>query len=283
MSGNTATATTAVTDSADPENVSPDTTPDTSEASFFNQTYYLFLILFLLHFFFSVYLFFKVKNLEKKVGTGGVAAVQQPSAPAVPGAPSTELSITKPSTNEPWRGPQNARYVLVEYSDLECPFCKSIHPDLKKVQSENDTVAWVFRHYPLSFHPKAQKLGEAAECAEKIAGSGGIFGLGGDSENGFWKMTDAIYERMPDLELSSLPGLAAELGIDQAAFQSCLDGNETAQLVKDDMTEGQKAGVSATPTTVIYDMQTGKTKTIEGALPYDSIKTTLDTFIAENQ
>jgi protein-disulfide isomerase len=262
-----------------------------SSNSFFAKTYYIFLIAFIIHFFFSTYLFFKINALER----GGVAAVPSaPTAAAPEAAPAVaEKPISKPTTKERWRGSKDARYVLVEYSDHECPFCKTIHPDLKKIVGENKDVAWVFRDFPLSFHPKAQKTGEASICAGMIQNNPLLNVLGGsdgfytesatDANGGFWKMSDAIFDRMPNLELAQLPDLASELGYDRKAFEDCLNGGKAEKIVKDSQAEGSKAGIQATPTTVIYDMKTGKTKTIEGALPYESIKQTLSDFKKETQ
>ncbi len=188
-------------------------------------------------------------------------------------------------------GNPNAEVTIIEYSDYECPFCKTIHPDLKKIVGQYNNVAWVFRDFPLSFHPKAQKTGEAAVCAGMISNGALANVLGGsdgfytesatDAQSGFWKMSDAIFDRMPSFELSQLPDLASELGYDRKAFEDCLNGGKAAKTITDSQAEGAKAGIQATPTTVIYDMDTGKTKTIEGALPYESIKSTLDSFIKE--
>lgn len=223
--------------------------------------------------FFAGYLFFKVKNFEKvATNPNPQQAAAQPQAPQRP----TELKIRKPDNTDHWRGDKNSRYIWVEYSDLECPFCKKIHPDLVKVMNENkDKVAWVFRHYPLPFHQNAQKEAEAVECANDLGGN-----------DAFWNMNDKIFERTTangtGFALDQLGPLAAELGLDQNAFQQCLDTDKFAQKVKDQSTEGTAAGVQATPTGVIYDMKTGKTKLVEGAVPYDSLKTELENFIKSN-
>lgn len=218
--------------------------------------------------FFTGYLFFKVKNLEQ--GSQLAGAPNQPAQPARP----TELKIKKPDLNkEHLRGSKNARYVWVEYSDLECPFCKKIHPDLVKLNKEYEgKVSWIFRHFPLSFHPKAQKSGEAVECAADQGGN-----------DAFWKLNDLIFERMPAMELSQLPQLASEIGLDQAEFQTCLDNGTFEKKVKDGLAEGTKAGVQATPTGVLYDMKTGKSQLVEGAQPYDSLKKAVDDFLAQNK
>ena len=244
-----------------------------AQTSFFNQTYYLFLILFVLHFFFSVYLFYKIKGIEKNGGTAAAQVVDNGNAPAP--AP-VNLSVAKPSKDEPWRGPENARFILIEYSDLECPFCKTVHPDLQRLVDENDNVAWIFRHYPLSFHPKAQKFAESVECAADQAGF-----LGGNKNENFWKLTDAIFEQQDTLQPSGVPALAATLGLDQGQLQECMDSGRMAETVKADLDEGTAAGVAATPTTVIFDTETGESRTIEGALPYESIKAELDSLMAQ--
>lgn len=219
--------------------------------------------------FFAGYLFFKVKSLEQNKA----ATTQTQQQPQQPPQRPTELKINKPSTDEHWRGEKDVRYVWVEYSDLECPFCKRIHPDMIKVLNEyKDKVAWVYRQFPLQFHPKAQKSAEATECANDLGGN-----------DAFWKMADLIFEKMPEMELTTLPSLASQIGLNQSTFQQCLDGGKFEKKVKDQQAEGTKAGVQATPTGVIYDMKTGKTLLVEGALPYDSLKQSLDSFMTKNK
>lgn len=212
--------------------------------------------------FIAGFLFFKTQSPGK-----GTETIQQSDqqAPARP----TELKIAKPTESDHWTGSKDAKFVLVEYSDLECPFCKSIHPTLKRLLTENEgKIAWVFRHYPLSFHAKAQKLAEAVECASDQ-----------DGDNAFWKMTEVIYNKMPDIELTGMADLANSIGLDGAALQTCMDSGKLAQKVKDQQAEGTKAGVQPTPSTVIYNVATGKTLLVEGDLPYDQFKTQLDAFM----
>ena len=82
-------------------------------------------------------------------------------------------------------GDKNAKVVIVEYSDTECPFCKVFHETLHQVVSEYDgkDVAWVFRHWPIpQLHPKAPKEAEALECAAELGGN-----------DMFWKYTHKLF------------------------------------------------------------------------------------------
>lgn len=213
----------------------------------------------------------RVQTLEK----GGTAGTNNPQVAGAeagqPTQPPTEVKIRKPDPKtDHWKGDKNARFVMVENSDLECPFCKSWHPTAQRLLDENKgQVAWVFRNFPLSFHQNAQKEAEAAEC---------VADLGGNDK--YWKFVDTIFERTTSngtgFALDKLGPLAKEVGVDQNKFQDCLDSDKFAKKVQDDLNKGSAEGVAATPTTVIYDMKTGNTKVIEGALPYESAKATLD-------
>ncbi|MBI4226249.1 thioredoxin domain-containing protein [Candidatus Roizmanbacteria bacterium] len=230
----------------------------------------LIIILLVVVSFAAGYFFFKVKNLEqgKTLGTSQQNPPQQQAQQE-----STEFKIKKPDSKEHWNGVKNVRYVWVEYSDLECPFCQKIHPDLTKLLNVySGKIAWVYRHFPLPSHSKAQKSAEATECANELGGN-----------DAFWKMADIIFEKMPGLELSELPSLASQIGLDESKFRSCLDSGKFEKKVKDQLAEGEKAGVRATPTNVIYDMKTRKTSLIEGALPYEDLRKSLDTFISQNK
>ena len=169
----------------------------------------LLVILLIVLAFFTGYLFFKVQSLQQ----GGVAQGDpQEQAPA----PELNLDkIPKVTKDDHIRGSMDADLVLVEYSDYECPFCKSFHPTMKQViQEYGNKVAWVYRHYPLSFHQNAQKEAEASECVTELGGN-----------DAFWKYTDLIFERTESngtgFEIKDLKPLVEELGLDGNKFQQC--------------------------------------------------------------
>lgn len=191
-------------------------------------------------------------------------------APSISQAPKQEVKTEPVSTADHLRGSRGARIVLIEYSDLECPFCKRFHETAKKVVDEyGGQVAWVYRHFPLDqLHSKARKEAEATECA---------FELG--AEEGFWKLTDKIFEVTPSnngLELNDLPLLASQVGLDEAKFKTCLDSGKYKDKIEQVYQSGIKSSVQGTPATFILDTKTGKQEFISGAVPFDNLKQTID-------
>lgn len=215
----------------------------------------------------------KVQYLEKGTvvnGTTNSVDNQAAGAPAA-AAPQPQPTVKKPEITDEdyYLGNKNAKVVLVEYSDLECPFCKSFHPTMQQVIKDyGDKVKWVYRHFPLSFHANAQKEAEATECAGKLGGN-----------DAFWKYTDAIFERTTSngtgFALDKLAPLAKELGLNESSFKQCLDSGEMTKKVTDQMAKGSEEGVTGTPGTIVVDSK-GEAQLIPGALPYDQVKTYID-------
>ena len=175
------------------------------------------------------------------------------------------------------RGDKDAKVVIIEYSDIECPFCKIYHGTMKKIINEfmgDKQVAWVYRHFPISYgdnplHKNAAKEAEATECAAELGGN-----------DMFWAYTDAIYEATPSndgLDLAELPKIATKVGLDTAKFTECLNSGKYADKVKASYDEALRAGAQGTPHTIIKykgefiplvnDQGEGL-----GALPYDILK-----------
>ena len=213
----------------------------------------------------------RVRQLEQgqnqKVLAGQAAGANQPAA-AVP-SPKPAGNVPPVTDKDHLRGNKDAEIVMVEYSDFECPFCQRFQSTMEQVLVEyGDQAAWVYRHYPLNFHANAQKEAEASECANELGGN-----------EVFWRYTDTIFERTTSngtgFALDKLTPLAQELGLNQIAFQECLDSGKYAQHVQDDMAGGQKAGVTGTPGTILITKD-GKTQLISGALPFEQIKQAID-------
>ena len=165
-----------------------------------------------------------------------------------------------------------AKLVMVEYSDYECPFCKTFHPTLKSILDSYGTdVAWVYRDFPLSFHQNAQKEAEAAEC---------VFEQG--SNKAFWDFSDKLYERTTSnglgFALDKLGPLAKEVGVNQAKFQTCLDSGKFAQKVQDELAGGSAAGIDGTPGTILLTKD-GRSDIVTGAQSLATVKSKIDALL----
>ena len=216
--------------------------------------------------FFAGSQWYKVQKLENgQTGDSGKAANTQPSEPSVGDAPAV-------TSEDHIRGSENAEVTLIEYSDLECPFCKKFHSTVQKILQEYDgKVRFVYRHYPLPFHKNAQLEAEATECVAELGGN-----------DKFWTYVDKIFEKTSStgtsFDANSLAQLATETGVDGSAVKSCLDSGKYTQRVKDQMDGGTKAGVSGTPGTFVTAKKGGKDY-ISGALPYEEVKQKIDALL----
>ena len=166
-------------------------------------------------------------------------------------------------------GDRNAELVIVEYSDTECPFCKTFHKTMKEVvQNYDGKVAWVYRHFPIAqLHSKASKEAEATECAAELGGN-----------QVFWKYLDKIFETTNSnnsLDPNELPKIATAIGLDGNAFNTCLSSSRYAELVKKSVEEAIKAGALGTPYSVIVTRD-GQKILINGAEPLTMIKAKID-------
>jgi protein-disulfide isomerase len=165
---------------------------------------------------------------------------------------------------------------LIEYSDFECPFCKTFHPNPKKVVDDSDgKVNLVYRHYPLGFHnPGAQKQAEASECAAELGGN-----------EAFWKYADAIYDRTTSngngFPLENLVPLAEELGLDSERFRECLDSGKYAELVQNQLKDGTNSGITGTPGTIILNNKTGEARLASGALPPEQLQANVQQLLSQ--
>jgi predicted DsbA family dithiol-disulfide isomerase len=161
----------------------------------------------------------------------------------------------------PVRGNPKAPVTILEFSDFQCPFCVRARPTVKRVREVyGDSVRFAFRHFPLDFHPLAQKAGEAAACAGE--------------QDRFWQMHDRLWEQTPKLEVPELKAHAQALGLDTAAFASCLDSGRHAGLVERDMQAGQAYGVSGTPAFFVNG------RPLIGAQPFEAFQQVIDDELA---
>lgn len=202
-----------------------------------------------------------VNETAGTANTGNTAA-----APARPVEPAVG-EVREVTADDHIRGAQNAKVTVIEYVDLECPFCKRFHPTMQQlIQEYPNDVRWVYRHFPLAqLHSKATKQAEATECAGE--------------QGKFWEMTDKIFEVTPSndgLDMSTLPDLARQVGVSNIQqFQSCLDSGKYADHIAADLADAEAAGGRGTPYSVVI-APSGEKFPINGAQPYVSVKQVVD-------
>lgn len=133
-------------------------------------------------------------------------------------------------------GPNEAPLTLVEYGDLECPYCRMAHPIVKTARRElGDQLRFIFRHFPLKeVHPHAPHAAEATESA--------------GAQGKFWEMHDIIFENQHALENADLLRYAKSLGLDAERIAQDLAAETYTKKVRDDFRSGVRSGVNGTPT-----------------------------------
>lgn len=131
------------------------------------------------------------------------------------------------------RGPADAPVTIVEYADVECPYCGRVEPVLRELLAKRDDVRLVYRHFPLvSVHPHAYSGALALEAA---AGQGR-----------FWELHDLLYDHQDALGRRSIARHAEQLGLDADRLLRPASEQHDAR-VREDFASGTASGVEGTP------------------------------------
>lgn len=209
----------------------------------------------------------KVMYLEQAAKNPTAAAdPSQVAEEALPAAPAVVENLEPGKL--PLLGNKDAKVTIVEFSDFQCPFCKSYFDDTHK--QINDTyvktgkVNFAYRHFPLtSIHPNAQKAAEAAECANE--------------QGKFWEYHDLLFTEqdtwspLPEADLiTSLTEYAGGLGLNTTQFNSCVTDGKYQQNVDDDTAAATDAQVEATPTFFVNGVR------VVGAVPFTDIQKVIE-------
>ena len=190
-------------------------------------------------------------NMQKG-GTGNTV-----NPPVIDGS-RVEFTITE---QDHIRGNPDAEVTLVEFSDLQCPFCRSFHPTVQQALEEyGDTIQWVYKHFPLdNIHPEARPAAEAAECVWKQKG-----------DEGFWAFADKVFEEQDRIGSTLYREVAESLGMDIAKYDTCVSQRTHEDKVEQDYQQGLRAGVTGTPGSYVNGIP------VKGAVPYATLKAAID-------
>jgi len=217
---------------------------------------------------FFILLSIVVKGGGLSMGSARVANndtyVPSPSAPVDAGGGDVVGEVPPISDEEYIRGDKNAEVSLIEYSDFECPFCERFHPSMLQLMNDpayKGKVKWVYRHYPLSFHPQATPAANAAECAGE--------------QGKFWEYADGLFAGQAQLGDAFYGTLADQLKLNRKKFDDCYSSRKYQAKVTSDQTSGTTAGVTGTPGTIIIGAD-GSKQLVPGAVPYEQLKAMVD-------
>jgi len=187
---------------------------------------------------------------------------------------SPKLNVESVTSKDHILGDPNAELIIIEFSDMECPFCKTFHQTMKRiieVYGDSKDVAWVYRHFPLlSIHPKAHAEAQAAECAAELGGA-----------LGFWEFIDAVFEITPSnngLDEALLPQIAEDVGVNRADFEACLASGKYADFIDESIQKAIAAGAQGTPHSIILTKD-GETIPIFGAETFEQVKKKIDSIL----
>ena len=157
---------------------------------------------------------------------------------------------------------ENCEITVVEFSEFQCPFCKRILPDAKRVlKTYAGRIRWIVKDFPLSFHDRARPAAVASRCA----------GFQGK----YWMMYEKLFEDQAKLKDADFVSHAKSIGLDMAKFNSCLKEEKAGRIVDSNFEAGVKVGVNGTPAFFINGRR------LSGAIPYSEFQRIIEEELAQ--
>jgi protein-disulfide isomerase len=168
--------------------------------------------------------------------------------------------VVPPSEQDHWQGSLNARVVLVEYGDYQCPQCGELYTSIKAIQRQlettlfgRDSLCFVFRHFPQpQIHPQAQKAAAATEAAA--------------AQGQFWQMHEMLLKHQQELGDGDLAEYADNLGLNVTQFIRDIAQKVYVDHINQDIASGIDSGVVSTPALFINGVRCGDDLELEPLL-----------------
>jgi len=185
---------------------------------------------------------------------------------------SGEITLQKVTKDDWVRGDKKADISIIEFSDIDCPYCSRFHETTKQILEKYEgDVNLIYRHFPLTqLHPEAYKKAEAAECVGELGG-----------EDKFWEFLDKMFANKT--ALADLGGVITSLGLNVNEFQSCLDSGKYTEKIKNQIREAAQAGSIGCPRGVGTPFSVIISDDVKipicGALPFEQISSQLDNLL----
>ena len=162
-----------------------------------------------------------------------------------------DLAVPVDPERDHIRGPMETDVTLLEYGDLECPYCGRAEPVIRELLSEMGNLRYVWRHLPLNdVHPQAQVAAEASEAAAL--------------QGRFWDMHDRLITHQDELKIRQIVAHAEALELDMDKFKAAMQKRKGSGRIAEDVESADLSGVSGTPSFFInghrhqgaYDIET---------------------------
>lgn len=220
-------------------------------------------IMFVVGFFIMLGIFLKGGDFNFAKNNNADAIANNDGNAAAP----TAIELKDINKDDWMRGDKKAKLTIVEFSDIDCPYCVKFHETMQKISDEyKGKINWVYKHFPLtSLHPDAFKKAEATEC---------VGSLGGNDK--FWPFLDKLVSDKT-ITMDKLADVAATFGVKADKFKECFDGGKMTSKVQDMADQAVKAGGRGTPYSVIIFKD--QKIPINGALPYEQVKAQIDALL----
>jgi protein-disulfide isomerase len=203
------------------------------------------------------------------------------------GQPAINAPETMSVDGEPFRGEATAQVAIIEYGDIECPFCRhfkqSVYPQIFDEYIKTGKARFYYRDMPLPFHEHALPAARAEHCAGE--------------QGKFWEMHDALFTEKPGaigpgpggrdrtLSQNSIDERAGALGMDAAKLDACMASTRFADLIQHNSEEAAKMNIEGTPTFLIGTIGPNGNivkvnKPVVGAQPFGAFKAVIDPLLS---
>ena len=182
--------------------------------------------------------------------------------------PTTQRSIRD---HAPWLfGRSDARFTILEYADLECPYCRAYFPVLERWIKDHPQANWEWWNLPLAMHdPEASREAQLAECVGEV-----------DGNRAFWRAVEWIYRHTRGDGAGINP--STRMPGESPAIRACLETGKAEKIVRTQAIGASRQHIAGTPTLRIIDHKTGRAVELQGPVGDDSLLSAIDWLAAQS-
>jgi protein-disulfide isomerase len=181
--------------------------------------------------------------------------------------------VSLPLQERPVMGNPESQFVLIEFTDYQCTYCKRFYQqtfaELKMNYIDTGKLHFVSRNFPLKFHKNAEFAANATLCA-------------GD-QGKYWDMRKMIFNNRSELSKDEFKRYATEIGIDLSRFETCLSKQDHLSEIQQDIKDAHSIGIMGTPSFVLgkKDGKMIKGEKLVGALPYRELESRIKELLSK--